>query len=321
MTTGRSLVSARKSGRLDEEAPAEERRVRVRLREAIGRLREGGRAGRRGADRVAQQLRVEHLLGVVPLVERLGLVEPLVALQAHEVAVERFGQRARQVRLANAGGPLDEQRPLEHQRQPRHERQAIVGEVAGAREALLEIGLGHDQKERLRDPPPSGKWLSWAEMTSPRDVRVDRNGTVVPVGGAASDDLRRRAGDWRLLSSPPEVLLAARPNARPLRLAGEVRTPGALCEVIAIIAQGGLGGELAVHAPEGERSLYFDRGNVVGARSQVDGERLGEILWRFTGPSRATSTTSSSRRRRSRASASARPRSTCASSDRTSFST
>ena len=41
------------------------------------------------ADLVAQDLGVEELLGVLPLVERLGLVEPLVALQADQLGAER----------------------------------------------------------------------------------------------------------------------------------------------------------------------------------------------------------------------------------------
>lgn len=118
-------------------------------------------------------------------------------------------------------------------------------------------------------------------MADAPDLRIDATGTVHPVGRSASQELRTRVGDWRLLPSPAEVLLAARPGARPLRLAGEVRTPGALCDVVAMIAQGGWGGELAIHGEEGVRSIYFDRGNVVGSTSAVPGERLGEILWRF----------------------------------------
>jgi Domain of unknown function (DUF4388) len=118
-------------------------------------------------------------------------------------------------------------------------------------------------------------------MADAPDLRIDATGTVHPLVRGASQELRMRAGDWRLLASPAEVVLALRPGGRSLRLAGEVRTPGALCDVVATIAHGGLGGELAVHGEEGVRSLYFDRGNVVGATSGVAGERLGEILWRF----------------------------------------
>jgi Domain of unknown function (DUF4388) len=118
-------------------------------------------------------------------------------------------------------------------------------------------------------------------MADAPDLRIDATGTMHPVGRNAGQDLRARAGDWRLLSSPPEIVLAVRPGARPLRWAGEIRTPGGLCDVVSTIAHGGLGGELAVHGAEGIRSFYFERGNIVGAASSVEGERLGEILWRF----------------------------------------
>jgi hypothetical protein len=115
------------------------------------------------------------------------------------------------------------------------------------------------------------------------DLRVDATGTVHPVGRLASQSLRARAGEWRLLRSPPGVLLAmpAREGGRLLRLAGQVRVPGGLCDVVATIAQGGYSGELFVLEEETSRSIYFDGGNVVGATTNVLAERLGEILWRF----------------------------------------
>ena len=70
------------------------------------------RAGGDLADLVAQDLRVEQLLGVLPLVERLGLVEPFVALQADQLGGERGGERLGQLGLADAGRPLDEDRLL-----------------------------------------------------------------------------------------------------------------------------------------------------------------------------------------------------------------
>lgn len=115
------------------------------------------------------------------------------------------------------------------------------------------------------------------------DLRIDATGTVHPVGREASQALRARAGEWRLLASPPDILVAMREGAsvRSLRLAGEVRTPGALCDVVAMIAQGSWSGELVVLEAQTRRTIFFERGNVLGATTSVDGERLGEILWRF----------------------------------------
>jgi hypothetical protein len=114
-------------------------------------------------------------------------------------------------------------------------------------------------------------------------VRVDLTGTVHPVGKSASQELRARAGEWRLQRSPPDALLmrkvAKADNV--LRLAGEIKTPGALCDVIAMIAQSGWKGEL-IAIDEGKiRSLYFDAGSVIGAQTNVPEERLGETLYRF----------------------------------------
>jgi hypothetical protein len=79
------------------------------------------------------------------------------------------------------------------------------------------------------------------------------------------------------------VLLAtpARAGARLLRLAGQVRVPGGLCDIVTTIAQAGYTGELFVLEEEAARTVYFDGGNVVGATTNVLAERLGEILWRF----------------------------------------
>jgi hypothetical protein len=124
-------------------------------------------------------------------------------------------------------------------------------------------------------------------MPEALDLRIDATGTVHPVGRRASQELRARAGEWRLVSSPGGILLAlqAGETTRPLRLAGEVRAPGGLCDVVSTIAQGGYSAELTVFESRLEqqsvRSILFDHGNVVGASSTAPGERLGELLWRF----------------------------------------
>jgi len=115
-------------------------------------------------------------------------------------------------------------------------------------------------------------------------LRVDTTGTVHPVGRTASQELRQRSGEWRLLPSPREAMLLRRANAddaRVLKLAGEIRTPGAVCDVVALVQQSGWTGELVVLAEDSGRSIYFDGGSVVGATTNVPDERLGETLYRF----------------------------------------
>jgi hypothetical protein len=66
-----------------------------------------------------------------------------------------------------------------------------------------------------------------------------------------------------------------------LRMAGEIRTPGALCDVIALASQSAWSGEIVVLEAETQRSIFLDNGTVVGANTNVEQERLGETLYRF----------------------------------------
>jgi hypothetical protein len=129
---------------------------------------------------------------------------------------------------------------------------------------------------RAEDREPEDKQRS-------SDLRVDATGTMHPLGRDASQALRARIGEWSLLRSPLEVVFAMRsgPASRSLRLAGEVRTPGALCDIVATVAQAGWGGELVVLEDETSRAIFFESGQVVGATTTASAERLGEILWRF----------------------------------------
>jgi hypothetical protein len=123
-------------------------------------------------------------------------------------------------------------------------------------------------------------------MTDRDDLlRVDVTGTVHPVGRAASQELRARAGEWKLSPAVDGVVLMRRPaktgGSPTLRLAGEIKTPGALCDIIALVAQSGWKGELIVIEEKKARSIYFEGGLVVGAQTNVSEERLGETLFRF----------------------------------------
>lgn len=113
-------------------------------------------------------------------------------------------------------------------------------------------------------------------------LRVDSTGTVHPVGRIASQELRSRKGEWRLVHSPPDLVLmrGAQPTTA-LKLAGEIRTPGGVCDIIALIVQAGWRGELSILSDMGARSLFFNNGNIVGAQTTVEEERLGETLYRF----------------------------------------
>ena len=77
----------------------------------------------------------QQLLAVVPLVERLGLVEALVALQAHERAAEVARERLRQLGLADARRALDEDRLAQPRGQVGDQGGGFAGQVAGLAQA------------------------------------------------------------------------------------------------------------------------------------------------------------------------------------------
>jgi hypothetical protein len=129
-------------------------------------------------------------------------------------------------------------------------------------------------------------------MKEARDelVRIDVRGEAHPIGAVASQRMRTRAGAYRVLPSPRHVVFMRytgedgrrdTEDGAVVRLAGEVTAPGTLCDVIALLAQTGWRGELVVEDEERVRSVFFDQGNVVGALTNVDAERLGSVLYRF----------------------------------------
>jgi hypothetical protein len=121
-------------------------------------------------------------------------------------------------------------------------------------------------------------------------VRIDSRGEAHPIGTIASQRLRARAGTYRMLPAPDHVVFMrytgedGRRDAEDgaiVRLAGEVTAPGALCDVLALLGQTGWRGELVVLDGDDARSVFFDQGNVVGALTNVEGERLGSVLYRY----------------------------------------
>jgi len=69
-------------------------------------------------------------------------------------------------------------------------------------------------------------------------------------------------------------------QSRSCLVGGEVCSAGILCDVLSFIGRCSWRGELFVFHHNDQRSIYFDQGQVVGARSTVVRERLGEVLYR-----------------------------------------
>jgi hypothetical protein len=80
----------------------------------------------------------QQLLLVVPLVQRLGLVEALVALQPDQAGAVHLRHRLGQLGLAGAGGALDEDRLAEPVGEVDDAGDTFVGEVVHTAQAVAD---------------------------------------------------------------------------------------------------------------------------------------------------------------------------------------
>ena len=81
----------------------------------------------------------QDLLGVVPLVERAGLVDALVALQPHQARAGGLRDGARQLGLADAGGAFHQQWLAQPVGEEHRCGRCGVGQVAGFRQTSRDI--------------------------------------------------------------------------------------------------------------------------------------------------------------------------------------
>lgn len=121
-------------------------------------------------------------------------------------------------------------------------------------------------------------------------VRIAATGEAHAIGRIASQRLRERKGTFRILPAPEHVVFMRYTgedgrrddgDGAIVRLAGEITHPGAMCDILAMLAQMGWRGELFVLEGEQQRSLFFDQGNVLGVSTSVDSEHLGAVMYRF----------------------------------------
>ncbi len=115
-------------------------------------------------------------------------------------------------------------------------------------------------------------------------AEISTSGTVEPRGSLAQLRLQSRSGEYRVLPAPAEVVLLKRASEdghdRACLVFGELRAPGSLCDLLGFVSHTGWRGEFVVKDEHSTRSLFFDQGHVVGAKSTVLAERLGEVLYR-----------------------------------------
>ena len=118
-------------------------RFEQRTFDEIGLAEDLGLAGLDRTFRVLGQLHVQQLLGVVPLVQRAGGVDALVALQADEPRVQHLGQDLRTFRLPDAGRTFDQQRFSEREHQLQRGGEIIARDVPVRGETLADRLDGH----------------------------------------------------------------------------------------------------------------------------------------------------------------------------------
>src|SRR5262245_28018242 len=92
------------------------------------------------ADFIFEDLRVEKLLGVLPLIERLGFIEPFIALEPNQLHSQGTRQHLTQLGFAYAGRPLDQNRLLQLASEIDHRSNILIANVtlvAQARDNII----------------------------------------------------------------------------------------------------------------------------------------------------------------------------------------
>jgi len=120
--------------RAQDGAGEQEARVVERGLDRVGV--EGLPGGRR---RRLQRAQVQELSREVPVVEGLGSVDAVVALQPDQVGAQHLGERLRQRGLARARLPLAEQRTVHLHGEERGRGESVVGQVAGGAQGRRQL--------------------------------------------------------------------------------------------------------------------------------------------------------------------------------------
>jgi hypothetical protein len=139
----------------------------------------------------------DHLRGIIPFVDRIGDVEPLVALQPDQAAAERLGQHLGDLGLADAGLALEEDRPAHLERQEQHGRERAVGEIVRRRQKL----------QRVVDGLRQGQWGAGFHrlQLTPSWPALSPASRAGPVCATPSCGIRQSRGTTGGLLHPPQI--------------------------------------------------------------------------------------------------------------------
>ncbi|HEY3358203.1 MAG TPA: DUF4388 domain-containing protein [Polyangia bacterium] len=117
-------------------------------------------------------------------------------------------------------------------------------------------------------------------------VVIHEDGYVTAEDLAAARRLASRAGRWHMIPAPPTIIMLQRdyePGGDPGRvaLAGDVAACGGLLDVINLVKNCSWSGALSAMHRSTRRTIYFRKGEVRTASSNLPEDRLGQILYRF----------------------------------------
>lgn len=117
----------------------------------------------------------------------------------------------------------------------------------------------------------------------PDGIVIRSDGTLVPRGRRAARTLARHVGEGRMREMSESVLLVelteGASNARERVVSfGEIMSAGTVLDVVQGLAANDFRGALTVVSAGARRRLRIDRGILTSADSEVDSERLGEVM-------------------------------------------
>ena len=134
---------------------------------------------------------VQHLAGVVPLVQRLVGVDALVALQPDQLAAEDGGEHLGDLGLAHPDLALEQDRPLQAERDEQRGGQAAVGQVPALAQDLGELADGLRTLHAALSSPSvcvireAGAYRRASAGPRTRSRTLPARGSACPRGAAA----------------------------------------------------------------------------------------------------------------------------------------
>ena len=177
----RLLQRAQQRPRLQELLREEDVAERVQL---VQRGGQGVGRPQHVADLVLQDLGVEKLLAVFPLIQRLRLVQSLVALHADQRQVEERRDRLGELGLADAGRPFHQDRLLQMLGEIDGGGDLPAGDVADRGEPLFHC---LDRGQFARGRPGRRHSCVWHSRSNPM---------MLPMGSIRGQAVAKGGGGW-----------------------------------------------------------------------------------------------------------------------------